>query len=69
MKMNKTMGELQMKNLELLTQTADAIDRCVEEIGVGNGVYAMQMLEMLSTTLREGVSMVANAMLEELEEE
>ena len=67
--MNKNMGELQLKNLELLTQTADAIDRCVEEIGVGNAVYAMEMLEMLSTTLRKGVSMVANAMLEQMEEE
>lgn len=51
--MNKNMGELQLKNLELLAQTADAIDRCVEEIGVGNAVYAMEMLEMLSTTLRK----------------
>ena len=68
MKMSK-MVELQMHNLELISQTADAVDKCVAEIGRGNGVFAMQMLEMLSATLRDGVRMVADAMLEELEEE
>lgn len=65
--MREKLMELQAHYLDLVSQIADAIDYARDCLNEGRPMEGMQVLTMLSLTVREGISTLATAILSEEE--